>query len=201
MSDNKQNEGKQKADIGNFTVEFGNTRGQQITVKTLRRTYRGTFALSDLHRRRDVNGKAMTGRPVGDVMSQIPDTPGMRLEIDVSTRKVREYDPLADDPETLDRACRILSRAKGGVEIKMRAQESRTHELDEHTFKTLLRELVQIKDNGCAKVVSGKLPTHEDIRSLPGRFLHDPWASDRAFRFEDEYEKWLGERKRVGAAV
>lgn len=188
---------------GTFTVEFGDAHGRQQTVSTLRKVFRGYWSLTNFHRRKGADGQPLGGRPVGDAMSQMVDSPGMRLQVNLETGRVREYDPLENDPETLERICRVLGRARGGVEVKYRPQPSKSYELDEHTLKTLVKELRYMVtcDEPKAKLVEGKLPSEAEIAAMPGRILFDPGNSDpHKFRFQDEFEKWLGKRRTAGAA-
>lgn len=188
---------------GSFTVEFGDMHGRQHYVQTLRSKFRGCWSLTNLHRRTDHEGKSMGGRPVGDAMSQMPDSPGQRLTVDLATGHLREYDPLESDPERLAHICRVMGRARGGVDVKYKPIPAKDHKIDEHTLKTLCRELYSMvnADDPKARVVDGKLPSQEQIKSMPGRFLFDPANSDPVkFRFEDQYEKWLENKQTANSA-
>lgn len=178
---------------GTFTVEFGDEHGRRPSLGTLRKSYRGYWSLAQQAARRDENGKRIGSREFGEGISQMPDVPGIHMEIDLDRKFAREYDPLSDDPDKLADACRALGIGRGNQSYKAKPWPTIKYDnLDPHVFKTLVREVMRLVDAGMARVISGHLPKIEAVDKLPGRYLHDVWNSNaNRPRFEDQVDEYL----------
>ena len=151
-----------------FTVELGyKDANHDIYVQTLNERLRGSFSLGRLKR-----------RDVGAAVSGVPDMPGVRIEVVASKNRVRIYDPLTlpeyeDRMATYNRA-RQQSPGLGGSNAVGPIKE-RTIQLGPNKVKTLCDELLHLVTVGHAELVGGALPTVDQLKSMPGEFLNDPW--------------------------
>lgn len=183
--------------IAPFTVEVGDDSNRTITINTLTMRLRGRYSLSNLFSRKDPSGKRMTGRNVGDVMTQMPDIPGIRLEVDPGKSSVRIYDPLEGDKDRCDEINRVLSSAVSIGSSSITFVPEKTVTLDKDQLKTLCIEVVQHVRENSARVVSGSLPSQSAVNRLPGKKLYDPWSSDHTKpRYEEDVPEWQEQMRR-----
>lgn len=162
------NSGGHRPTIKTLVVEFGDENNRQILLSTKREKLRGKFSIAGLHQRKNV-----PGRSVGESMSRMPDIPGMRMELIFSKNEIRIFDPLADDPDLLDKI-NAVGRDQGISSRPYKAVPERKEEMDNDTFKTMVREIVQLVKAESATVVDGDIPKLEAVDKLPGRYLNDP---------------------------
>lgn len=181
---------------GKFTVELGDDHGRRQTLHVFRKRYRGRYSNALLASRRDmITGKRIGMRVLSEGMSQMPDIPGIHIQVDLSKNYAKEYDPLSEMEELHKEADRAFAQATNKTSHKTRAwPEVEYKNLDDHTFKTLVRELCQMVSDNSARVVAGTLPEFEEVREMPGRFINDPSSNSRSKpRYEDEAEEYLEE--------
>jgi len=122
----------------------------------------------------------------------MPDIPGMRLRVEPQNMVAVLFDPLDDDADLLERVNAVARRAKSfykGVPFKP-VPENRL-QLNDDLLVTLLYELHRKMDAEQIEVVSGRLPTKEEIDTLPGREYYDVWNNGRRPRYVDEVPGWL----------
>jgi len=129
---------------------------------------------------------------LGPAMTGMPAIPGIRLRVKPSEMKAYLEDPLADQPELVDRINRV---ARGAPSIKARSADwkpvpTRTFTLTPDTLKTLILELLRKQEAKQIRMIKGKLPSEQTIDRLEGRQLNDPWNSARKPRYADEVPAW-----------
>ena len=187
--------GANVAPSGIFTVEFGDAFGRSPSLGTLRKRYRPYWSLALMASRKDDQGKRVGSRDFGEGLSQMPDVPGIHMEIDLGRSCAREYDPLAENKELhaeADAAMGLALKKSAHKTLAWPEVKYSKPTMSEHVFKTLAREVAQLVEQGMARVVSGKLPEVSEIDRLPGRYLHDPWNSNaNRPRFEDQVDVYL----------
>lgn len=157
-----------------FTVEFGDSSNRMMLIAALgNQKFRGAFSIAKLHSRPDVGGRA-----IGEAMGGMPDIPGQRMEIDIRKRTVRVFDPLEGDDSLLSRINSVRNKAEsiGGAESgrDFKCIEETEQTLDEHTLKSLIREIALLVDNEGAVLSIGEIPAVKEIDALSGHYLYDP---------------------------
>ena len=206
MSDEKDRSGDATQEkpgkklTGSVTVEVGNDAGNRIVLSTVRKTVRGRFALSALGKRKDVYGKKIGMKNVGDLASQLPDTPGIHFKFEFASNTVTEFDPLSSDKELHEQADRAFAKASGKSSHKTRAWPTTVNKYQDSFFKTFVREFRRLVELGDARVVSGEMPTQAQLDALPGRYMHDPMNSSVTKpKYEDQYEGWIRQLESTSA--
>lgn len=171
--------------VESFTVEFGDLHCRNHTINCFRLRVRGAWSVTRLHQR------GIGGRDIGSAMANMPDIPGQRLRVDPRAMRATVFDPLADQPDLLDRINAVAQKARAfwkGVPFK--AVPPVELGLTDDLLVTLLMELQRKRDAGNIVVVEGRLPSVETIQKLAGRELYDPWNSGRKPKYADEVEGW-----------
>jgi hypothetical protein len=128
-------------------------------------------------------------------MAGMPDIPGQCMEVDITKKTARVFDPLESQPELLNQINHVSAeavslRSSGTVIVHV---PEVTHTLDDDHFKSLLMELRRKRVSDCLRVVDGQLPAESVIEKLPGRELSFR-TSAHAPRYKDEvmgYERSL----------
>ena len=177
-----------------FEVELGDDSNRTIFVNTLNQPFRGSWSLAKFFSRKD------GGRSVGEAMNRMPDIPGQRFvlnsdNVNSEPKKpsLRIYDPLTEEEneETLRKINSVVANSMISP-TPYKGVDSVDRELDEHEFKTLVRELVYKISKGMAKCTRGTIPTTKDVDSLPGRYLYDPGnTGNHKPKFEDQLEAFM----------
>ena len=172
--------------ISGFTVEFGDDylRNHTINTPPFQGQVRGEFSLARLSKRPEGS------RDVGSTASRIPDLPGMRLSIDIRRKQGVLFDPCEEGAgkAALERY-NLLAKGTPALE-PYRFVEKVEHDLTDHQLKTIIIELRQKLKTGNCRVVQGEFPTDQQIESLKGRELNDPWNQGRKPMFKDQLEDW-----------
>lgn len=164
-----------KQSLREFTVEFGNDSGHQITINTLQLTVRGRWSIARLMSR---SGGFYRGcRAPMPELHGMPDIPGMRMKIIPRTRTAVLYDPLEQDSRLMDRISEAGAAARLRGLSAWRPNESSEHKLNEHKFKSLVHDLSRLAGKGDLTVLEGEMPTEEQIEDMPGDRLYDPWSN------------------------
>jgi hypothetical protein len=127
-------------------------------------------------------------------LAKMPDSPGIRLEMNARDRKLRIFDPLATNPVLLDK----ISRAFNDIQAiktnrKQAAWPEAVYDLTQDQFKSILIEISK-KVHGPEPmmiVVQGEVPTVDEIKGMDGRELFDPWSnSPDKPTYVDQVEDW-----------
>ncbi len=174
-----------------FTVEFGDEANRDILISTLSAVYRGAWKKSNYFRQDKQTGEHI-GQDIGTA-NMIPDVPGQRMEFQPGKLSVRIFDPLADNKELLDDFNRGRRRHRQTQETLEPMRES-VETRDVNKFKTLVREIVGMVNNGSATLVDGKLPLIGDIDKMDGRYIVDP--GDDTYKRQTVFEGDEGTRRR-----
>jgi len=171
--------------VESFTVEFGDLYCRNHTINCFRLRVRGAWSVTRLHQR------GIGGRDIGSAMANMPDIPGQRLRVDPRAMRATVTDPLADNPELLERVNGVSQKVRAfwkGVPFKPVPPAELT--LTDDQLVTLLLELHRKREAGQIVVVEGRLPSLETIGKMDGRELFDPWNSGRKPKYADEVAGW-----------
>lgn len=182
-----------KPNLREFVVEFGDPCCRQITINTLMLTVRGSWSMEKLHAREPRGPDTPRGcRSANQDFAGMPPIPGMRLKVVPRTKTAVLYDPLENDPRLLARIQSAAERAHLKGTQRWIANERVEHKLTDHKFKSLLRDLVMLRDECEAlKVVDGEMPTPEQIDELPGEYEYDPWSNSPGKpKFRSQVDEW-----------
>jgi hypothetical protein len=158
-------------------IEFGDSRNRQISFAPTAGVYRGTWSKGNL-----------VPDEMTELIQKIPDFPGVRAAIDPARRSGMVFDPMAlpENKELLGQVQRRIKEVFGADQGPER--ELVVSDLDDTDVKTWLYWMRRLADNKQARVVSGVLPTMEEIRRLPGKRRMEAFnTSSRACKFEEEY--------------
>lgn len=131
--------------------------------------------------------KSLRGFTSAAGMNQMPELPGMIVGVDPDTKEMVIRDPLADpeNRELVDEANRVLSNV---FSIESRPADERRRHLNDDDYKTLLYWMARTVDSKQARVVSGRLPSVEEVRSqVPGRIRKYFWDTGKLS--EDSWEE------------
>jgi hypothetical protein len=148
----------------------------------------------------------------GGYTSQMPDIPGMRLEVHPRDQIVIEFDPLEQDKplrdkiETIYQNAEVTIRPVGGEKVNPWPRIE--HKLNIHQMKSLLLEIarkvhVENVEARSFIVVRGKVPTLDELAQQPGKELYDHWSiNERRPRFVEDADAWINKlensREHVG---
>jgi hypothetical protein len=159
---------KQKVQLAPFEIEISTHNSGDAGYIFIPGTLRGRWSRNKL---------GSLSASVSREMASMPDVPGMRVRVIPKENKYVVYDPLESQPELLKQIGAILRNAlvfSGDVTYVKRVERK----LDDDTFVSLLLELRRVYDgkNPTFEVISGELPTEEQINALPGRELNNPFC-------------------------
>lgn len=126
-------------------------------------------------------------------LGDFPRVPGMQLLVDPQALTWEITDPLFENKklcEEVEQSLKEKHLHKGG---KLTGVAPRRGKIDEHSMKTLCREMLNIVQAGEAVVSKGKLPDLEDITDLPGHFLLNPGSivANTQPRYEKDWASWV----------
>ena len=185
--------------IAPFTVECGDDRNRgMISFDALRLRLRGRWDKSKFYR---ANG----ARQIGELMSKMPDTPGIRLTVTRRSMTLRIFDPLEEDKALLDKVQKAMDDVHAVKQSgrKIGAWPEAVHKLDEHQLKSVLLEISRKVhapvDQACMFAVMGStVPTLAQLENYPGRELYDPWSNsvDKPM-FTDQLAEWSDRWERM----
>lgn len=192
---------KTRVTVGAFTIEADHPRIQTLVCQAAPVSLRSRLVAS-----RPIvdakTGESHIPRDQAAALGQLPEVPGMTMELDPETCTYRVHDPLNDDSDL--RALlkkRIESSQLGRVgKSDIRGAKDVSEKLDAHRFKTLVREIKWRLDAGEAKVIKGVAPDMEDIDDLPGNYLLNPGSRvpNSQPRYEKDFEEWIANLHRSG---
>lgn len=131
--------------------------------------------------------------PVDQVrnLGPLPPLPGMQLFINPQRCEYVISDPLADEPELLQRFASMVAENQA-LRPDVQPVPLQRGQLNQDQVKTLCREMLQFVQAGEAKLASGNLPTMAEIDELPGDYLLNPglltWTSQPLH--EKDFDSW-----------
>jgi hypothetical protein len=164
-----------------FTVECGDDKARTICLDHMRMHLRGRWSRS-----------FFPGRGLG-ILNNMPDIPGMYINLNPRQRKLVISDPLSENKRLLDDINKVAT-GDGGFQLKSMfanwsPRESMVHEkLDEDLVVSLMIEIATkvYGSSPCMlKVPGSEPPTLKQIEAaqksgkLPGRELYDPWSNSQ----------------------
>lgn len=128
-------------------------------------------------------------------LGPLPEVPGMQIHVDPAERVYRIIDGMTREMgEELAQAMRYSDESMRAIApSKFIPVPDQVGVMDEHHFKTLVRELYRLVKSGGARVIKGVLPDEEDIDALPGKYLYAPgpnYFSVTLPRFEEDVAAW-----------
>lgn len=126
-------------------------------------------------------------------MSSMPDIPGMRVRVTPKENKVQVYDPLEKDPELLRKVSGVFRSSKFGMGPEFTYVKPSEKVMDDDMFVTFLIELRSAydKEHPVCELVSGEMPTKEQIASLPGRELNNPNSPYKLPRYKGDEDRHM----------
>jgi hypothetical protein len=167
---------------GEVVVEVGDDKCRCMQWPMTKQTLRGAWVKANLF--------SVTMHPS---LQACPDLPGMRVGLDARAGRGRVFDPLnlPEFKETLEKAQAALEsgpwRKKYGPEKDVEYPSLRPSEV-----KSWLYWMRRLVDGKSAKVLSGRLPTMEEIEALPGKTRIENWnSSSRATKFREDAQAQL----------
>lgn len=186
-----------------FTLEIGdcnakgpmvNRKNRGILMQTVKMKLRGRFSFGN-----------QRGRTFGQ-LAGMPDVAGQFIEIKPNGRRIRIFDPFDPDEENPgDENYKSLLKdinatLEGAVHGHFKVEATSEPKLNEHQFKTFVRELIQWDESqNIYKFHVGQMPTIEQCDKLPGEYMCNHYHSGQVPRFESEWGKYLDNLQRIGA--
>jgi hypothetical protein len=188
---------QQRAAISPFVIEVETKNSGTWHSVLLHETFRGSWSR---HRLGTLTAS------ISPKMSMMPDIPGIRMKVIPKDNTVIIYDPLEDDEKLVEKISQVCRNAIIGFDGKFGHREKETKKLDADTFVSFLFELRSVHDkkNPFIKMVSGELPTHDQIATLPGRELYDvgsPYPKPRYKGDKDRHQILLDAMAEKGITI
>lgn len=143
-----------------FVIEFGDAQNCSFRWAFDDRVVRGWWKRSN-HKR---------GEP-SEFMADMPDIPGLRFRLSSASGTAEIRDPLKEEKNA-----RLLERIKVAYR-KIEKQDGRPEEpvvyknLTADEIKTLCWNVRRMLDNRQCELLSGKIPTVEELREFPGQIM------------------------------
>jgi len=176
-----------------FTVELGDGWGRNFTIRSL--GYGGSNKLRGMF-----NKPLMHSRPGGSPaiegkMSEIPDIPGVHIDVDCRKKTVTLRDPLINDQPRVDAINRVLRKANLAEDHSTPTPV--THQLDDDKLKTFLFELLRMGD--AVHLREGTIPTVAEIDAAPGFELWDPGNQSQSTpKYKKDFDAYRATLERAG---
>ncbi len=170
---------KQFPRIPEFTVEVADDNNKQWLCPILNEVLRGRWLRSNCP------DQQFTGN-----LRHMPDTPGIRITVNVVKRAVRVWDPLGD-PQNAE----IWAKAKAAYKAHFNEEAGVCREIVRHTLndtdlKTWLYWVRRGIESKSLIVVSGSVPDMEAIRVCPGKTQIEFFnSSQKAIRTLEDKER------------
>ena len=166
MSEQQAVAAKQRATIQPFEVEVSTHNSGMWHSMVLNQTYRGRWS---------IHKQGTRTASISSRMSTMPDIPGIRIKLVPKDNKVISTDPLEGENRLLNSISSTYRGAMPGFGGTFTSVPRSEKVLDDDMFKTLLLELrdCTVRKTATLEVVSGAMPTVDQIESLPGRELND----------------------------
>jgi hypothetical protein len=120
-------------------------------------------------------------------MNQMPDLPGLHLILDTNEKTFTIHDPLSDPDyaDTVESANAVL-KSVFGTQSKPAADEVKDVS-DDTEFKTSLYWIRRLVDAEQCRVISGTIPSIEEIRSgVKGKIRKSYWNSNPQDVWEED---------------
>lgn len=157
-----------------IVIEIAGNSNQDHTFRPLSEKIRG---------RKDSARFPQRGRPEGlaELLSAVPVIPGEYLMVDLDKMEGHRFDPLRETPEgqqLWQQMTPIIKRHSLEFGAILQLREPAIHKLTHDgdgggLIKDWLWAMARAVDAGHARVVSGKMPTYEEIKEMPGKRTRD----------------------------
>jgi hypothetical protein len=188
---------KTKTIVPPFGIEFDHPRNADFVLQAIPGS-RFRSKIKSTVTNIDGSVRSLVDKPTG---AMVPEVPGMQIHVNPEKLEFAVVDPLNDDQEALEAVKAYINKVSLGEIDGIKGVPTTKEKLDVHRMKTLCRELIQILEEGHAKVVKGPTPQLDDVKELPGHFLLNPGM--REFTTQPTYEKdwarWVDALTKAGA--
>ena len=180
-----------------FGVEFDHPRNADFLLQAIPGC-RIRGAISPTITNIDGSIRTLVDAPSGSTM---PTVPGMQIHVNPEKLKYTVIDPLCEDEAACERVRAYMEATSFGKLDKIQGAPPQEGTLDVHRIKTLCRELIQIMEEGHAKVIKGPKPQLEDVDEMPGHYLLNPGSQTFSTQptFEKDYPRWIETMTKAGA--
>lgn len=159
-----------------IVIEICGKQNQDYTFRPLEEKLRG---------RKDSAFFPQRGRPAGlaDLLAAAPVIPGEYIMVDLDKMEGHRFDPLRETPEgreLWEKVTPIIRRHEREfgpiLELRQPAIHKLTHDGDEGggLIKDWLWAMARAVQGEHARIVSGELPSLQQIREMPGKRTRDP---------------------------
>lgn len=177
---------------GKIVIEIVGNQNENYSFKPIDEVVRG---------RKDSARFPQRGRPEGlsDLLASVPVIPGEYLMVDFDKMEGHRFDPLRETPEGQElwkQIAAVIKRHRLEFGPILDLREPAIHKLTANgedgggLAKDWLWWMRRAVEGGHARVVSGKLPEYDEIRSMPGRRTRDPGNSGQQ---EEKLKKYVDE--------
>lgn len=173
--------------LGEIVIELGDDRNRRFLYAPTGQELRGWWKKANL-----------IGMTMDQRMTQMPDLPGMYVCLDCKRARLRILDPL-NAPENKGLLAQAQAVHKEVFRTNAGPETDKTEEgLNETRLKTNLYWMRRLVDSGSARIISGELPTLEQIETLPGMTRAEAWnSSARARKYREEPDEDVASRNQA----
>lgn len=173
--------------LGEIVIEMGDDRNRRFLYAPTGQELRGWWKKANL-----------IGMTMDQRMTQMPDLPGMYVCLDCKRARLRILDPL-NAPENKGLLAQAQAVHKDVFRTNAGPETDKVEEgLNETRLKTNLYWMRRLVDSGSARIVSGDLPTLEQIEVLPGMTRAEAWnSSARARKYREEPDEDVASRNQA----
>jgi hypothetical protein len=173
--------------LGEIVIEMGDDRNRRFLYAPTGQELRGWWKKANL-----------IGMTMDQRMTQMPDLPGMYICLDCKRARLRVLDPL-NAPENKGLLAQAQAVHKDVFRTNAGPETDKLEEgLNDTRLKTNLYWMRRLVDSGSARIVSGELPTLEQIETLPGMTRAEVWnSSARARKYREEPDEDVASRNQA----
>lgn len=171
-----------------ITIEIGDDRNRQVLFAPTQEKLRGRWS----------NFNSNGARSMHPSLAQMPAIPGIYLRVNLAKRQLTRLDPLKDTEEgrrIWEQVQRILEADSAHFNMMKPWDKVVVDNAPENQVKTWVYWFCRLVESNQAKVISGELPTKEELARMPGRALTEQF---NFYRQSPTYAD-LGEEELVGA--
>lgn len=197
---------KKRTKVAPFAVEATPPRNGNLMLRSIpgRIVLRGAFSSSATVTVTNEDGEEEEVVPLDQARdsARVPRIRGEIIAVHPTKRQYKTKDPLRGDKRKLNAIRNAVNdRRAFSMKENMDGVPPRSGEISVHEMKTLIREILDFHDDGQVKVVSGKLPTREQVDNMPGEYLLNAGMVTRTSqpRFEKDLPEWEAKLNAAGA--
>jgi len=173
--------------LGEIVIEMGDDRNRRFLYPPTGQELRGWWKKANL-----------IGMTMDQRMTQMPDLPGLYVCLDCKRARLRILDPL-NAPENKGLLAQAQAVHKEVFRVNAGPETDKVEEgLNETRLKTNLYWMRRLVESGSARIVSGELPTLEQIETMPGMTRAEAWnSSARARKYREEPDEDVASRNQA----